>query len=543
MMQTTPEQLDRLINRTEDCNLEFKAALNSFDRSRDLPDYCAALANERGGKLVLGVKEKADKKGAIIGTSAFFGTHNKLSNELLKELGIRVDVEEVVYCGKRVLIFHVPSRPTGSVIRSRGRYNIPMRAGDSLCEMDDHTLKMIMNERESDYSSQIVPELTLDDLDEKAILKFKELWSRNAQRTEYLQYSGEKILDAAELIIEKGITIAALLLFGKGNKLSECLPGAEIIFEWRTNEKQTRYDDRRSWRAAFFSIYDEIWQAVNNRNIKYPFQHGFIQRDIWAFNEKTIREAIFNAVAHRDYSITSRSIFITASPNVLIVESPGGFLPGITPDNLLYKKQWRNRRIAEAFEKADFVERSGQGVNDIFENTIREGKGLPDYHQSDPTSVIVHLPAAVQDPAFVSYLETITNERQISLSFEEIYELEKIRGQKQQVNPEYLRKFKGLELVEKIGRGRGSRYILSHKYYTAIGKTGVHTRLSGVPRETQKQLILEHLKRNGTGTMQEFKDIFPGFSRNLINSLLRDLKNEKKIVCTGKTKGALWQLC
>jgi hypothetical protein len=54
MIQTSPEQLERLINRVEDCNLEFKAAHNSFNQSHDLPDYCAALANERGGKLILG---------------------------------------------------------------------------------------------------------------------------------------------------------------------------------------------------------------------------------------------------------------------------------------------------------------------------------------------------------------------------------------------------------------------------------------------------------------------------------------------------------
>jgi ATP-dependent DNA helicase RecG len=140
MIQTSPEQLDRLINKVEECNLEFKTAQHSFNQSHDLPDYCAALANERGGKLILGVKEKSDKHGEIVGTSAFTGTHNKLSNELLDKLGIRIDVEELFHSGKRVLIFHVPSRPTGSIIRSTGHYGIPMRAGESLREMDDLTL-------------------------------------------------------------------------------------------------------------------------------------------------------------------------------------------------------------------------------------------------------------------------------------------------------------------------------------------------------------------------------------------------------------------
>ena len=69
----------------------------------------------------------------------------------------------------------------------------------------------------------------------------------------------------------------------------------------------------------------------------------------------------------------------------------------------MFKKQWRNRRIAEAFEKADFVERSGQGVDDIFKNNIREGKGLPDYNQSDAGTVILDIPDSVKDSNFVAY--------------------------------------------------------------------------------------------------------------------------------------------
>ena len=76
-----------------------------------------------------------------------------------------------------------------------------------------------------------------------------------------------------------------------------------------------------------------------------------------------------------------------------MIESPGCFPPGITIENILYSTAWRNRCIAETFEKAGLVERSGQGMDDIFGNTIQEGKGLPDLSKSDAFSKVsaIHL--------------------------------------------------------------------------------------------------------------------------------------------------------
>jgi ATP-dependent DNA helicase RecG len=142
------------------------------------------------------------------------------------------------------------------------------------------------------------------------------------------------------------------VLFGKKEKLDEFLPDAEIIFEWRQSSASIPYDYRMAWREPFFAIYDSIRGTINARNSRMPFQQGFIQREIYAFDEKSIREAVRNAVAHRDYTFKGQSIFIKASSDFFVITSPGGLPPGITPENILYKSYWRNRRIAEVFEKA-----------------------------------------------------------------------------------------------------------------------------------------------------------------------------------------------
>jgi ATP-dependent DNA helicase RecG len=90
------------------------------------------------------------------------------------------------------------------------------------------------------------------------------------------------------------------------------------------------------------------------------------------FNEKVVREAVLNAVAHRDYK-SAGSIFVRQFPRKVEVQSPGGFPYGVSPENMLWKQHPRNRRIAEVFLKCGLVERSGQGANLMFKETICQG--------------------------------------------------------------------------------------------------------------------------------------------------------------------------
>jgi len=534
---TSVEEFDRWLKHSEDMGLEFKAARSQFSRDKDLPDYCAALANEGGGRLILGVNN--DKR--IVGTKAFEGTYNTLSHDLLSKIKIRVDVEELIHPKGRVLIFHVPSRPVGQAILSRGKYHYPMRAGESLVEMDQMTLKKILNEADLDFSAHILEGLSLDDLDEEAIANFRKRWARKAKREDYLSFSSEKTLRAIGLLKDKGLNYASLILFGKKEKLDELLPGCEIIFEWRQDARKTAHDFRKNWREPFFKICDEIWETINARNIRIPFQEGLFQREVFAFSEKPVREAVLNAVAHRDYTIRNQSVFIKASPEAFIIESPGGLPPGITIENILHKRYWRNRCIAETFEKAELVERSGQGMDDIFEYTIKEGKGLPDLSKSDVFSVCLQIPAQVKDKKFILFLEKIIKEKQVTLSLEEIYELEKIRKNQPVAHIENRDKFLEMGIVERIGKTKGAKYILSHTYYAHEGKVGIHTKLAGLSREKYKELIIEHLRKN-KGYRHDLRLAFQELNPQDISNIFQELKREKKIKFSGPRRTGNWSL-
>jgi len=531
----TIEELNELIKKPEGVSLEFKSAQESFSTTKDLPDYCAALANEGGGKLLLGV----NKFGKITGTKAFMGSYNMISHDLLRALSIRVDVQEIETSDGRVLVFDIAGRRPGQIIQSTGKYKYPMRAGESLVEMDLGTIKKILNEYEEDFSAKIVAGLSADDLDKNAIQILKKLWSEKSKKPELRKINTHQILNDLCLVTQNGLTYSSLVLLGKSSAIEKYLPDAEIIFEWRQDPNKISHDSRKAWRLPFLLCYQEIWDEINSRNLRMPFQEGFVQKEIFSFNEKTVREALMNAIAHRDYSIKGRSIFIKASPESLRIQSPGGLLMGITLENILSSCAWRNRLLAETLEKSGLVERAGQGLNDIFLQTITDGKGAPDLSETTINDVVLTIPGVIKDKNFIIFLEKIANQKQITFSSEEILELENIRS-KRVSNTFHRDKLLNIGIIERVGVGRGSHYILSHKYYASEGHAGIHTRISGLSRDQKKELILNHFKKNKRAYMKEFLDVFPDMKNMDISNLLRELREEGKIKHVGFGRKGFW---
>jgi len=475
----------------------------------------------------------------VVGTSVYSGTINKISHEVLNQIGIRVRVEEINHPDGRVVLFHIPSRPRGQLIKSKGKYTYPMRAGESLVEMDNQTMKSILNETDDDYSAKFVKDITIKDLDEGALKTLKHLWSQKSGRKDFLSFSHEKILKSLNLILNGKVTYAAVILLGKKDVIDAYLPNCEIIFEWRQDSKKIPYDYRTNWREPLLNIYDDLWEKVNTRNIRIPFQEGFVQKDIWAFDEKSIREAILNAITHRDYNEKSRSIFIKASPEEFRIESPGGFVYPVSPENILDISVWRNRRLAETLEKAGLVERSGQGMDDIFDKTIRDGKGVPDFPLTDKNTVILRIPAKVKDPKFILFLEKVAKEKNIVLSTQDLYELENVRVQQEVKNIN--QKFLDWGLVERIGIGRGTKYILSHSYYAYEGRPGLHTKLTGISRDEKKALIMKYFDKNKRGVLRDFCDIFPELTKKDVANLLQELRKDGRLNFFGKIRTGYWE--
>ena len=122
-----------------------------------------------------------------------------------------------------MLIFHIPSREFGQIVKSTGAYKYPMRAGESLVEMDLATMKTILSETEQDFSAKIVYGLKLSDLDEDALSNFKTKWSEKTRRDDYLTFENDKMLRSIGLLTDEGLNYASLILFGKKEKIDKIL--------------------------------------------------------------------------------------------------------------------------------------------------------------------------------------------------------------------------------------------------------------------------------------------------------------------------------
>lgn len=275
-----------------------------------------------------------------------------------------------------------------------------------------------------------------------------------------------------------------------------------------------------------------MWRLINLRNDRQHFQDGLFIWDILTFNEGAVREAILNAVSHRDYRMVN-SVFIRQYPRRLEIVSPGGLPPGITTENILWEQAPRNRRIAEIFGRCGLVERSGQGMNRIYEACIRESKPKPDFTRTDPYHVWLTLHGEVQHPEFLPFLEKLGKERLGSFTTQDLLVIDNV-FRDESVSECFRGNLSRLidnGVVEQISRGRGTRYVISRQFYEFLGKRGTYTRKKGLDRDTNKTLLLKHIQDNQAfgSRMKEFCEVLPGHSRNQIQFLLRELVQEGRI--------------
>ena len=216
----------------------------------------------------------------------------------------------------------------------------------------------------ADYSAQIEPEATLDHLDPGTVELFRQQWRKKSQNPKLDSLSVERLLTDAELLIDRKLTRAALIFLGTKVALGRFIPQAEVVFEYRSSETHISHQQRIELRQGFLGILDQLWNTINLRNDVIQYQDGLFRRDLPVFNELVVREAVLNALTHRDYRLPS-SVFIRQFPRKLEIISPGGLPAGVTIENLLYRQSPRNRRIAESCARCGLVERSGQGVDRI----------------------------------------------------------------------------------------------------------------------------------------------------------------------------------
>ena len=550
---TTLDELKNL--RESEDKVEFKAATHNFsyagsehrsqeDRRRCFLGYITALANEKGGRLVLGMGDKHPH--AVVGTDFAVGQVGELTDDVYARLSIRVSMQELFDdAGKRVLVVEVPSRPLGKTLKFEG---VPlMRTGESLRNMSDEELFAILSEQEPDFSARLCTGATIDELNSEAITRLKSAYAIKQENPQFLTLSNAQALSDLGLMVGNGITYAALILLGTTEALDKFLPQSAIHLEYRNARSQITFDNRKIFRGPYYLTIESVWELINGRNGKVPVQEGPYIFDIPFFNQEVIREAVNNAVAHRDYRRTSEAV-IKQYPNELHILNPGGFPLGVTLENLLTVSSTpRNRLLADVMAKTGVVERSGQGIDKIFYQSISEAKPEPDYGHSDDFQVELRLSAIVEDKAFALFIRQVQQQRRDDekLSVQEVRVLNLIRKgtDKKVLDAGILKKLEKEGLIERVGKTNAQQFILSKAYYIFSDRKGVY--VAGKPLQFYQiaMLIGQYFKEFDTATMGDFVRLLDHhLTRSQVKYQIDQLVSKRLLEKSGKGKGTIYRL-
>lgn len=531
MLPRTPADLDRFLTETEGPTLECKEAKGSYDPKK-LRRYLCALANEGGGYLVLGVTDEPPRR--VVGSKAFANVQSDI-RAIRQSLTPSPEVRaaEVAHPDGRVLVFKVGSRKRGQVVRyDRIRW---VRDGESLTDMDDARLKAVLLEQ-TDVTAETCSEATFDDLDLAAIERFREGVVQKARgedkKRRFAQMHPEELVRSAQLVRRGGdVTKAAILLLGTEEALDRWVPNSEVVFEYRTEADAPRYDDRLAVREPLILAVDTLWEAIRPYARLRPIetQDGTRVTRSDRFAERSVREALLNAVAHRDY-FDAESVRVRMSPDALEVTSPGPFPPTITPENVADEQHRRNRKLAEALDKCGEIERSGQGVDLMIEAAVQRAQALPTFEEPNGEAVRVTLHGGVDQDA-LNAVSQIAEDVWAKLGPSELAALDAVRRgvARRDVPVGAAQRLLALGLIEPGGPGD-----TPYRYAAALRSPTEHW----TERLTD---VLSTLLTHSRGLrLAEVKEAMGDIETDDLKQALQWLRRNGLAYTTGRTRGTRW---
>lgn len=517
-----------MLNESE--KIEYKESLS--ERESAGADI-VAFANKDGGVLYFGIKNNGELKGI-----------QEVSEKTVRELAeyYNSNIEPKLYPKIESVNDNSKNLIKITIIKSETPYHSfkglsYIRSGSTSPKMsqEEYQNRLIKYKNiNQDYSEKIIPDSSINDLSPDALSELRRLITRSKRvELDISEMSDEQLLRNLRLLSNNRLTVAAIVLLGKKESLKKYLPYVEIRYGFRVDESELRNQDTEIFEGGYLLYYTKIWQKINARNIILNIPQGLLLTERKAFEEETIREALNNAIIHRDYYLPE-NIFILHYQTKIIIKNPGGFVEGVNLDNILNESKTRNKLIADVLYKCDMVESFGTGVNLMFKNQLSLGKNPPNYEKSDKNRVVLELDGLIQDIEFAKYVLRVADEKQKNLNDQELLLLAQIKNNKKFKANDVTKKLFEIGLIEKIGYGK---YILSRKYYDFANKKGEYTRRRGLDKTTNKVLILEHLKHHEKGYMKDLLEALKNdIPRITINKYLEELRNEGKIEFIGNPK-------
>lgn len=544
------------IGFTEDMLTEFKSDEKKLS-DEIMIEAVVAFANTDGGSFFLGVEDNGDITGIHPSHSDVTTLGAFIANKTVPPVSVRVELLDIE--DKQVVKITVPkcrsivSTSSGKVLRRRLKpdktpENVPLYPFQIASRLSD--LGML------DISAQPMPDATIDDFDptERARL-------RNIIRV----YNGEQTLlelpdDELDMALRLVTTVngqptptyTGMLLIGRADRLAALIPTNELAIQVL---KGTEVKVNEFFKCSLLAAFERINDYFNAWNSEQELEIGLFRVPVPEFDKRAFREGFINACCHRDYSMMG-NVRVMIDDDGMTITNPGGFVEGITINNLLTAEaRGRNQALADAFKRIGLAERTGRGIDRIFEGSLKYGRPLPDYSQTTSTTVNLFISRSMSDLGFVRMIAEEQNRIGRTLSINTLMVLNSVkrlhRASIRQISDDtnitevkikpIVEQLTEAGLFEAVGATKGREYVLSPHVYRAEGNAIGYVRQTGISQTRYRELIIQLVRTQGSVASADVAELLHLNSSQAYRQL-KKLQDEGALVLQGKGRYARYTL-
>lgn len=372
----------------ESDEVEIKSAVGKDGKGQLPKDFWptySAMANSKGGWVILGVEENSNKFN-LVGIKDITKIKKELVTSLNNKEKVNInlltdnDIVEKHIDDKIILIIRIPpaSRNKKPIYINNNINNSFIRMNDSDIKCDEVKIqKMLIEKNPLGCDSKILKNFTfLEDIDIESLKRYRNLLSARNSTHPFLK---EELIDFFKKIGgwkkdretgEEGPTLAGLLMFGQRNSITEICPKFAVDYQERPEAKtENRWIDRvyydGTWSGNIFDFYILVYpKLISNLRIPFIIKDGIRQDDTSI--HQALREALVNTLVHADYLTGRVSVLVVKRPDMFGFRNPGLML--IPKDEAIQggNSECRNQIMHQMFLNIGLGEKAGSGIPKIY---------------------------------------------------------------------------------------------------------------------------------------------------------------------------------
>lgn len=542
----------------ESLTVEFKS-----DRARvsdrALVEAVACLANAKGGHLLIGVEDDCTVTGAQPRHSP--ATDPVRMQALIANMTLPPLPAVVELCaidGRDVIVITVEASTT-PISTSSGTYTRRALQTDGRPQCVPYPFHEMLARRvavgEADYAALEIPGATIDDLDPGELERFRTLVRRSGGDRGLAELADEDLVRALG-VATVGHTVAeplagALLLFGRPDPLRRFIPTHASAFQVL---RGTSIETNAEIVGGLLRCAEELHTAITAHNAEEEIDAGLLRIAVPLVPPEAIREVVANALVHRDYTRLG-PVQVQLTDDALTVTNPGGFPEGVTLATFLRESRPRSPLLAAAFSRAGLVDRTGRGINRMYESTLRIGRRAPDYTRSSDVAVVASFALGRADTVLARFVLQREAETSRPIRLADLQVLHRLRNggglsvaeaaallqEAESVTRTTMARMVTEGLVEERGTGRGRRYHLSAAVFRALDARAAYVRIRRFDPIQQEQMVLSFVRAHGRIRRSEAADLC-ALSSEQASRLLRQMAGRGLLRMVGSRRGAAYTL-